>query len=275
MCRKILNEIKKFGGGVEWSKIQKTVLSTKPPCSRSAPYLYQFVSRHGGGRDGTFVLNTDSFVRSFGFHSRLYLGETIGKHFAYLEIFSACRHAYEKNIVDCMDNVCFHKLHPRLGPEIWDVLTTDAKGTKASTRTRFRHSFLKFAYAVPEDIKVHASDARKALSTAFTKRLDEFERFLGQGDELIRTHAHEAPRSQVEKLIGFLEARLVQAVLEKQGKESWALLKPEEVLHQFVNDLADLLGKSISSPWKDQVENIEKAKASKRSKATPSGSKDV
>lgn len=188
---------------------------------------------------------------------------------------------------DCIRNICCvcffserlkNYIHLRLGPEIWDVLTTDAKGSTASTRTRFRRSFLKFAYAVPEDIKVNASDARKALSTAWSKRLDDFEGRLGQADALIRTHASGASRSQVEKLAGFLEARLVQAVLEKSGKESWALLKPEAVLRQFVTDLGELVGKSIPSPWKEEVEKletIEKAKECKRSKAIASGSKDV
>lgn len=184
-----------------------------------------------------------------------------------------------------LDNVCYvvfvfsepfkNYIHLRLGPDIWDVLTTDVKGPNPQTRTRFRHAFLKLAYAVPETVKITTADLRKALGSGFAKRLDDFENHLQQADAIVRTHAGSARQSQLEKVTGFLECKLVQSLLEKPGQESWALLKSEEVLHQFVTDLGEMLGKSIPSPWKDAVEDIEKTKACKRSKAIPAGSKDV
>ena len=76
ICRKIINEIGKNANpsGVQWDSIKNAVLRSKPLCATTAPFLFQFVLRFGGGSTGSYLLLTDSYVRACGKPSHGLLG---------------------------------------------------------------------------------------------------------------------------------------------------------------------------------------------------------
>lgn len=82
ICRKILNEIAKNPDPlqVKWDSIKAAVLRSKPLCAPTAPFLFQFVIRYGGGSGGQYIHRTDSYVRACGKPSLGSPGKSEKKH---------------------------------------------------------------------------------------------------------------------------------------------------------------------------------------------------
>ena len=60
---------------VRWSDIQAEVMRSRPPETSTAPFLFTFMMKCSGGRDGHFFTESDMYIRSHGWPARTMGGD--------------------------------------------------------------------------------------------------------------------------------------------------------------------------------------------------------
>lgn len=83
MARRLFNLWKSLKAGsqgqTDFSTIRSRILRSKPHCSASVPYIYQFLLKFGGGEDCRVLLETEEYVKAKGGSQRV-LGPLFWDH---------------------------------------------------------------------------------------------------------------------------------------------------------------------------------------------------
>ena len=214
---------------VDFDKVKRAVLRSKPPCASSVPEMYKFILKFGGGQDPKFLRETEAYIKKNSVSTRTVgsdvydeLGKTDCKINGNVKSIVRFAHGILKFLYTCNSKVIGNECRALTTRHITKIANKRTVGNVAA------------AEDLMGEIRTHLS------------------RVQGLSDDVVRDHLH------------IFDMNLVVHVLGVVAKDVAQFESMEAIAHKCVKDIKESAKFEFATKWDMQPNIPEKKPAAEK-----------